>query len=44
MSKAWGGVKVYRCQITERGLEQYANKVTGEEGVTLGVQYGCGYY
>ena len=44
MSEAWQEVNVYRCQISDRGLEQYADKVTGGEGVSVGVQYSCGCY
>ena len=44
MSEARQGVNIYGCQITDRGLEQYVDKVTGGEGVTVGVQCSCGYY
>ena len=44
MSEAWQEVNVYRCQISDRGLERYADKVTGGEGVSVGVQYSCGCY
>ena len=38
------GVNIYRCQETDRGLAQCADKVTGGEGVNVGVQCSCGYY
>ena len=44
MSKAQQGVNIYGCQIYRRGLEQYADKVTGREGVSVGVQCSCGCY
>ena len=44
MSKAWQGVNIYGCQVTDRGLEQYADKVIGREEVSVGVQCGCGCY
>ena len=37
MSEPWWGVNVYGHQNSGGGLEQYANKVTGEEGVCVGV-------
>ena len=44
LSEAQQGVIIYRYQITDRGLEQYADKVTGREGVSVGLQCSCGYY
>ena len=44
MSEAWLGVNIYGYQISGRGLEQYADKVTGGEGVSVGVQCSCGCY
>ena len=42
--KAWQGVNIYRCQNSDRGLAQYADKVTGREGVSIGVQCSFGCY
>ena len=42
--KAQQGVNIYRCQDTNRGLDQCADKVTGGEGVSVGVQCSCGCY
>ena len=44
MSEAQREVNIYGYQISHRGLEQYADKVTGREGVSVGVQCGCGCY
>ena len=44
MSEAWCEVNIYGCQNTDRGLEQNADKVTGGEEVSVGVQCSCGYY
>ena len=44
MSKAWWGENIYRHHISGRWLEWYADKVTGGEGVSVGVQCSCGYY
>ena len=42
--KAQQGVNVYGCQEMDRGLAQCADKVTGREEVSAGVQCSCGYY
>ena len=44
MSEAQQGVNIYGYQISDRGLEKYADKVTGEKGVSVGVQCSCGCY
>ena len=44
MSEAWWGVNIYRHQVSDGGLEQYANKVIGEEGASVVVQYGSRTY
>ena len=44
MSEAQQGVNIYGYQISDSRLEQYADKVTGGEGVIVGVQCSCGYY
>ena len=42
MSEAQQGVNVYRHQNSGGGLEGYANKVTGREGASAGVQCSSG--
>ena len=42
MSKAQQGVNIYRHQVSGGGLEQYVDKITGREQVSVGVQCGCG--
>ena len=44
MSQAWQVLNVYGFQNTDRGLEWYADKVTGREGVSVGVQCSCDCY
>ena len=42
MSEARQGVNIYGHQVSDGGLEEYANKVTGREGVSVGVQCSSG--
>ena len=39
ISEAWWGME--HLQSSDVGQERYANKVTGGEGVSIGVQCGC---
>ena len=44
VSEAQQGVNIYGHQISGGGLEWYADKVTGGEEVSVGVQCNCGCY